>query len=375
MGSKDSDFGKRVTILPSAAEFSPAGDLFLNGMSGVPSGIVDTFRRLALKMPRGGRLVILKDGIVDADFPKTSSSFRMMLRGEPVIEFISESGGVSADIEVTSELSMIKSPHEIPLKFCSLFEKDMDFIRKDSSFTPDKKTGSGGTAYIHQEAVVSGSAFLDVSRGDVVVDKGAVIGPFSLIEGPAYAGAFCRIDQARIRRGTHVGAFCRISGEVEASVISPYSNKHHDGFLGHSVLGRWTNLGAMTTNSDLKNNYSTIRVPDIEGRMVDTSEIKVGVILGDHVKTGIGTLMKAGSRIGMGTSLYGGGLAPVFIPPFSWTDGISLKDYDMEKFLVTAAEVMRRRGVAMDARYREDIKRIFDKTAKRREQVRIQWAN
>jgi UDP-N-acetylglucosamine diphosphorylase/glucosamine-1-phosphate N-acetyltransferase len=142
-----------------------------------------------------------------------------------------------------------------------------------------------------------------------------------------------------------IGPVCRIHGEVEASVVLGYSNKAHDGFLGHAYLGCWVNLGAMTTNSDLKNNYGNVRLWTPEGD-VDTGERKLGCLLGDHVKTAIGTLLNTGTVVEAGSNLFGAAQPPKYVPPFSWgAEGT----YALEKFLATAALVMGRRGVALGA--------------------------
>jgi hypothetical protein len=130
-------------------------------------------------------------------------------------------------------------------------------------------------------------------------------------------------------------------------VILGYSNKAHDGFLGHAYLGRWVNLGAFTTNSDLKNNYGPVRVGGAAGP-VDTGLLKVGCFLGDHVKTGIGTLLNTGSVVGAGTNLFGGEMPPTWVPPFSWGSGSRLTEFRLDKFLEVAERAMSRRDVALD---------------------------
>ena len=123
-----------------------------------------------------------------------------------------------------------------------------------------------------------------------------------------------------------IGPVCKVRGEVECSLILGYSNKGHDGFLGHAYLGRWVNLGAFTTNSDLKNSYGQVRVGGASGP-VDTGLMKVGCFLGDHVKTGIGTFLNTGTVIGTGSNVFGGAMPPTYVPPFSWGSGHRLDEY------------------------------------------------
>jgi UDP-N-acetylglucosamine diphosphorylase / glucose-1-phosphate thymidylyltransferase / UDP-N-acetylgalactosamine diphosphorylase / glucosamine-1-phosphate N-acetyltransferase / galactosamine-1-phosphate N-acetyltransferase len=138
-----------------------------------------------------------------------------------------------------------------------------------------------------------------------------------------------------------------------------YSNKAHAGFLGHAYLGRWVNLGAMTTNSDLKNNYGTIRMWTPEGD-ADTGLIKLGCLLGDYVKTGIGSLLNTGTVVGAGSNLYGTAMPPKYVPPFSWGSGAELVAFDAERFLALTETVMKRRDLSLPASMREMLRRSYD---------------
>jgi hypothetical protein len=137
-----------------------------------------------------------------------------------------------------------------------------------------------------------------------------------------------------------------VRGEVADSVFVGYSNKAHDGHMGHALLGRWVNLGAGTINSDLKNTYSSVRLRLPDGE-VDTGLMKCGSFLGDHVKTGIGTLLTTGAVIGAATNVFGGRMPPQYVPPFSWGEGDRLGEYRVDEFLATAEIAMRRRGVEL----------------------------
>ena len=202
---------------------------------------------------------------------------------------------------------------------------------------------------------------IDASEGPVLIDKGAVIEPLTFIKGPCYIGPDCRIVSGRIREGCSFGPVCRVGGEIEESVLLGYCNKYHDGFVGHAYLGEWVNLGAMTTNSDLKNNYATISVY-AGGQARDTGRNKVGSFIGDHTKTGIGTLLNTGICIGFSCNLYGGGLfAEKSIKSFTWGTPGNLVQYKQEKAAKTAASSMQRRGIEftqMHSRLFEDISRM-----------------
>jgi NDP-sugar pyrophosphorylase family protein len=140
---------------------------------------------------------------------------------------------------------------------------------------------------VHREARIEGPVALDARDGVIIVGN-ARIEPFSLLQGPVAIHDGALISGARVRGGTTIGPVCRIGGEIENTVVQGYSNKHHDGFFGHSYLGEWVNVGAMTTTSDLKNTYGTIKVTLDGYGQVDSGRLKLGCFLADHVKLGSG---------------------------------------------------------------------------------------
>lgn len=203
----------------------------------------------------------------------------------------------------------------------------------------------GDRFFIAPGAEIGPGAVIDCRHGAVIVDSNAVIGPLSYVEGPCYIGPGTRIYRGNIREGCSFGPDCRVGGEVEESIFQGYTNKYHDGFLGHAYLGSWVNLGAMTTNSDLKNTYQSITV-SVGGRKIDTGLSKVGSFIGDHSKTGIGTLLNTGVSIGFSCNIFGGKLVTSReVPSFSWGDESGYDIYKLEKAMAVAGIVMSRRGV------------------------------
>lgn len=145
----------------------------------------------------------------------------------------------------------------------------------------------------------------DATAGPIVLESGASIGPYTLLRGPAYLGRNSKvIEHSAIKDHVSVGHTVKIGGEVEATVIEPYSNKQHHGFLGHSYLGSWINLGAGTCNSDLKNSYGHVKV-DYRGESVATGMQFMGCIIGDYAKSAINTSIFTGKVIGACSMLYG----------------------------------------------------------------------
>ena len=170
--------------------------------------------------------------------------------------------------------------------------------------------------------------------------------PFTRIEGPCFVGRDSILLGAKCREGNSIGPACRVGGEIEESIIHGYSNKYHDGFLGHAYVGEWVNLGAMTTNSDLKNDYSSVAVSLDGKRPVDTGSTKVGSLIGDHTKTSIGVLFNTGAYVGaMSLILAAGKPLAKFIPSFSWfMEGVVTKGFGKNKIYETARKAMPRRG-------------------------------
>jgi UDP-N-acetylglucosamine diphosphorylase / glucose-1-phosphate thymidylyltransferase / UDP-N-acetylgalactosamine diphosphorylase / glucosamine-1-phosphate N-acetyltransferase / galactosamine-1-phosphate N-acetyltransferase len=214
--------------------------------------------------------------------------------------------------------------------------------------------------FLHPDARLEGPLALDARDGPVIIDA-ARIEPFSFIQGPAYIGPGSLVASARIRGETSIGPVCRIGGEVEASIVQGFSNKHHDGFLGHAYLGEWVNIGAMTTNSDLKNTYGTIRMT-IEGLgQVDSGTMKLGCFLADHVKLGIGVHLNGGAVIGTGANIFGVHFAPKTVPPFTW-GGPTFREYRLDAMVEVARKVMARRKQVLSTALEEMLREVFAMT-------------
>lgn len=197
--------------------------------------------------------------------------------------------------------------------------------------------------HIGHKAQVKPGAVLDASDGPIHVEAGVHIQPGAVLIGPCYIGAKSIIRPgASIREGSAIGPHCRVGGEVEASVIHSYSNKQHDGFLGHSYVGSWVNLGAGTITSDLKNTYGAIRA-SVNGAGVETGLRFLGSIIGDHAKTGIGAILATGCIIGVAANVFTQAAAPRFVPSFAWLTGTELAHYRVEKAIDIARFVMSRR--------------------------------
>jgi UDP-N-acetylglucosamine diphosphorylase/glucosamine-1-phosphate N-acetyltransferase len=248
-----------------------------------------------------------------------------------------------------------------------LLKDDFDnfFYEKDNSLVLEV----GVTAlnpyqiWIGEGAEIKPGVVLDASEGPIVIDEEAKIMANSVIVGPVYIGKKSVIKAlSKIYEGTSIGPVCKIGGEVEESIIQAYSNKQHEGFLGHSYLGEWVNLGADTNNSDLKNNYKTVKSYFYPlCKKIDTGWQFLGAIIGDHVKTGINTTINTGCVIGVGCNLYGKDVITDFVPSFSWGEMENLTEYKIEPFLETAATVKKRRKLILSENETELYKKIQNK--------------
>jgi UDP-N-acetylglucosamine diphosphorylase / glucose-1-phosphate thymidylyltransferase / UDP-N-acetylgalactosamine diphosphorylase / glucosamine-1-phosphate N-acetyltransferase / galactosamine-1-phosphate N-acetyltransferase len=203
------------------------------------------------------------------------------------------------------------SPLATPLK---LFEYPHDVIRYNLDCIGDNLedlisrpglTEVRDGVFVAEGAVLGDYGTTDTSKGPIVIDRGATIGPYCFLRGPVYIGPNSRvIEHSAIKDAVCVGHTVKLGGEVEASVIEPFTNKQHHGFLGHSYLGSWINWGAGTSNSDLKNTYGEVKM-EYRGRKVSTGMQFVGCIIGDYSKTAINTGVFTGKTVGVCSMLYG----------------------------------------------------------------------
>ena len=230
---------------------------------------------------------------------------------------------------------------------------DDAFLLTDVHLVGDQRVLLGPDAFVEPGVV------LDTRSGPIWLGQGARIEGPARVTGPFYLGPGSTVLGGSVSSSS-IGPACKVRGEVTDSVFIGYSNKAHDGHIGHAVLGRWVNLGAGTINSDLKNTYSSIRLR-LAGGDVDTGLTKCGSFIGDHVKTGIGMLLNTGTILGTGSNVFGGSMLPVLVPPFSWGEGSELVEHRVERFLATAEIAMRRRGVELS----EGMRHVLTRAANR----------
>ncbi len=259
---------------------------------------------------------------------------------------------------------MLASPHELARDFEAAGRSGVEGDMHPSAVLYGPKEA----LYVAAGATIQPLACIDTRNGPVTIEAGADIHPFSRIEGPCYIGAKSILLGAKVREGCSIGPMCRVGGEVEESIIHGYSNKYHDGFLGHAYVGEWVNLGALTTNSDLKNDYSNVSVIMPGNQSTETGSTKVGSFIGDHVKTSIGTLLNTGSFVGtMSVLVATGAPLPKYIPAFAWfLNGVIGKGFGANALIDTARTAMGRRKVELSAEEEALLHHVYEITSEDR---------
>lgn len=206
---------------------------------------------------------------------------------------------------------------------------------------------------------ISAGVVLDARRGPIVIDEGALIEHNAVVFGPAYLGRESSLKATTtVYGGTTIGPGCRIGGEINQSIIIGFSNKAHYGYLGHSYLGSWCNLGAGTTNSNLKNNYSPVKIWE-NGQLVQSGQQFLGLIMGDYTKAAIGTMFNTGTVVGIACNIFGTAAPPKYWPNFSWGDpGKSLR-YKLADVFKTNQIMMARRHRILSAAQKKLLQHLY----------------
>ncbi|MBD3233259.1 MAG: hypothetical protein GF315_06000 [candidate division Zixibacteria bacterium] len=323
-----------------------------------------------LKSANGPKAFVQGNTLVAAIIPPDSNKdFRYdldKLHQSGGTERIADKIGDSVEVDVTL-FHHIWEPMLINPKMIESDFREYYSENKGSTLPGDAHLYNSSDIYTAQAVTADAGSVIDAREGPIILEPGVEIKPMHFLEGPAYIGKNSRLVGGKTTGGCSLGEGCRIGGEVENSVIIGNSNKYHEGFLGHAYLGEWVNLGALTTNSDLKNNYTEINVK-IEGKLLRTGSIKIGSFIGDHSKTGIGTTLNTGLVIGVSSNLFGGTLIiEKEIPGFAWGNDGLRREYALGKAVETAEVVLKRRGKQFDSNQQKLFKFIFEQSRKMRD--------
>lgn len=211
--------------------------------------------------------------------------------------------------------------------------------------------------HVEDGAQVEPFVVADTSAGPVVIRRGAQVMAFTRFVGPCVIGEDSTVMGGRLATCS-IGPQVKVSGEMSVTIMIGQANKGHDGFVGHSVIGRWANLGAGTITSNLKNSYGEVSMWTPAG-MARTGQQFLGSLVGDHAKTGIGTRLSTGSVIGAAANVFGTRMPPKYVAPFAWGDGAPWETFALDRFLMVATRVMARRKVEMPASGPQHWARVF----------------
>lgn len=214
-----------------------------------------------------------------------------------------------------------------------------------------------------EEGVTIRAAILNAEDGPIYLGRNSSISEGSVLIGPCSIGEGTMVHyNSKIRKNTTAGPYCKVGGEIGNSILFANSGKGHEGYLGDSVVGEWCNLGAGTNTSNLKNDYSSVKLYNYATRgLVDTGRQFCGLMMGDFTKAGIGTMFNTGTVVGVNVNIFGNGISPKHIPSFSWGGAIDgFSTYRLEKALQVAAEAFKRRGRVFDESEEKILRTIFD---------------
>jgi UDP-N-acetylglucosamine diphosphorylase/glucosamine-1-phosphate N-acetyltransferase len=270
-----------------------------------------------------------------------------------------------------AEALIIERPYYLFLHAAAEIRSDLPLItagRESAPITDPHTMVYGAENVFIEEGVTLQAAIIDATTGPVYLAKGVVVNPGAILRGSLAVGENTVISMgAKLRGDNSFGPNCKVGGEISNSAILGNSNKSHDGYLGNAVLGEWCNLGADSNCSNLKNNYSTIRIWNYEMNDFQTTGLKFcGLTMGDHSKCGINTMFNTGTVVGVSSNVYGSDFPEKFIPSFSWGSKGHWSTYDLDKAIQTAENVIGRRNLTLDSSEKSILKSIFERSQRYR---------
>ncbi len=296
----------------------------------------------------------------EVEMPLTTAKAKKILRHSRVLR--------------AERLATFSYPWELVDRCPKLIESDYRIIgeAKKSSEVDGLVAICGATSDVHlaEGSTIEAFVTLDARSGPIYIGRNSVVQSGSRIAGPAYIGDETTVASALIHSGCSIGNGCRVGGELEQTILHDYTNKHHFGYFGHSCVGEWINIGAGTTNSNLKNTYGTVRV-NINGKSMETRRIKVGCFIGDHSKTAIGTQIYTGKKIGAASQVHG--LVTNDVPSFTiWAKTIAEPvEFHLESAIQTQKRMFERRNIKQTKADVELMRRLFTMTANERRKAGV----
>lgn len=297
-----------------------------------------------------------------------------IFKDEDVIAFFTKDAQDDIDfdafeaIEYDSEVIKVEHVWDIFEKNAEAIQEDFDLITHGRQSEPISATNNVIEPHnvFLEEGVVMEFVTLNAAKGPIYIGKDA-----ELMEGAMVRGPFALCEHSIVKMGTKVygpttvGPYSKIGGEVANSVLFAHSNKGHEGYLGHSVIGEWCNLGADTNNSNLKNNYAEVKIWDYTTESFGRTGLQFcGLMMGDHSKCGINTMFNTGTVIGVSANIFGSGYPRNFIPSFSWGGASGFTTYQTNRAFDVAKMVMSRREIEFCDMDKAIMNHIFETTRK-----------
>jgi len=303
---------------------------------------------------------------------KKLSKNEAIFKGEDVLAFHTTQSQEEVDfdtykqIEFEEELIRIKNTWDIFTQNGKAIQQDFDLLTEGRTSEPIPK----GTRAIHPENIFieEGAQIvfstLNASEGPIYIGKDALIMENTSIRGPFAMSEHAVVKMgAKIYKDTTIGPYSKVGGEISNAVIFGYSSKGHDGYLGNAVIGEWCNLGADTNNSNLKNNYSEVKLWNYEtGRFAKTGLQFCGLMMGDHSKCAINTMFNTGTVVGVSANIFGSGFPRNFTPSFSWGGASGFTTFQMNKVSEVVTAVMKRKNLVFDAVDQKILDHVFEET-------------
>ncbi len=279
--------------------------------------------------------------------------------------WLATNGTGEITVEYTAEeLVIIEHRWHLYQKNGVVLEADFDLIsdgRTSRQLSASNTIIGDSTKVFLEEGAKVEAAILNTTNGPIYIGKNAEIMEGSLVRGPFAMGENSALKLgAKIYGPTTLGPHCKVGGEVNNSILFAYSNKGHDGFLGNSLIGEWCNIGADTNTSNLKNNYGMVKSYSYDSeRQEDTHTQFMGLTMGDHAKCGINTMFNTATVVGVSSNVFGAEFPPKFIDSFQW--GSEGEKYDFDRALISANNMMSRRGLALTDDEIAILRQIADK--------------
>ncbi len=332
---------------------------------------------------------------VGFELPDSYGSWVGLCEGQPALAWVGPDDAVSLEpLGVDSWFDRMTSTHgglEVGGEWIDrpwdLVSKNGDHLQRDFA-AADKfgvsnrhlaklaLVGPVDRLWIHETARIDPYTVFDTVNGPIILGPNVWVQPFTRIEGPCSIGAESQLFRANLRGSVTIGPNCRIGGEVESAIVQGHSNKYHEGFLGHAYVGEWVNLGAITSNSDMRNDYGEVHVP-LQGDPIPTGQAKVGCFIGDHTRTGMGSMLNTGTSIGvMCNVLPAGILLPKHVPSFTAVSyGRVAPGFSIDKLFETARTVLGRRGKTFGEADEQLYRALYEQTRLERERALQRTAN